>query len=74
MLTALALVLLAIVVLWGLCTLLLPAGLLAWARAGNSSDLEKAEQQLAQSDALLANAKALQARANARRSHPLRGI
>lgn len=74
MLTALALVLLALVALWGVCVLLLPAGLLAWARSGTQADLERAEQQLAQSDALLSQAQALQARANAGRSRPLRGI
>ena len=48
--------------------------LLAWARSGTSADLAKAEQQLDESDALLAQAQALQARANAGRSQPLRSI
>ena len=43
MLNALALVLLALVALWALCALLLPAGLLAWARSGTSADLAKAD-------------------------------
>lgn len=68
MLTALALALLALVVLWGVCVLLLPAGLFAWMRSGSSADLAKIDAQLAESDELLAKAQALQQRANARRT------